>query len=650
MADLNDSFDKAEDLSKKFDALPGEATTPTTSQYSTLGAGAMGALKGATMGFDDEAIGMAKALYDKGVVGKKENFWDIYSKVRDSMREEHAAAEEQHPVASIAGELAGGIAPLALAPEALVGKGAAEGANIFQKGAELVKGGAKLGAVAGLGASTADLTKGQVGQAATDTLGGAAMGAATGLAMQPVISGVGALAGGAGKIVKSFPIAQEIGNTFKKSTQGLDLLGQQTATKEATQDAAIATRDLIQAARTDTGAKQDLAAQAMTNTGIKVGSQEWLKQNMQAADAALSIAKPEDVSGIREFQDQIKRIAGTGQEEVQTEPGTGQEGVVNPRGAFKQPVVTPIGNGVKTLFNTLTTTMETNPESITPTQINKGLSDLLEQQKANYNKMNPQQGRGIRELYKGARRGLQEALESAPESGVSPDVSDEAKKAAIDQFNEALNTYKIEKGNYKSIAQAQETLSQPGYADQNNKSIPKLQSLIEDSTKPGSDAAQVLKTAFDKLRPIYPEETKNMEDMIHEVATNRDIARGLSAQSPLATNFLHASARAISMQVARLGGLAYGGILRNGSNVARNSSAALTNIGNYIYNASPEMIQGMANKGQAAGGAFGTMIARTLGSLNDAPQSKQRAILFTLMQQPDFRRFAQDFMDEDQSK
>jgi hypothetical protein len=141
-----------------------------------------------------------------------------------------------------------------------------------------------------------------------------------------------------------------------------------------------------------------------------------------------------------------------------------------------------------------------------------------------------------------------------------------------------------------------------------------------------------------------------MEDMIHEVATNRDIARGLSAQSPLATNFLHASARAISMQVARLGGLAYGGILRNGSNVARNSSAALTNIGNYIYNASPEMIQGMANKGQAAGGAFGTMIARTLGSLNDAPQSKQRAILFTLMQQPDFRRFAQDFMDEDQSK
>ena len=88
----------------------------------------------------------------------------------------------------------------------------------------------------------------------------------------------------------------------------------------------------------------------------------------------------------------------------------------------------------------------------------------------------------------------------------------------------------------------------------------------------------------------------------------------------------------------------YGAVSKAGGGAAKNTSDALINIGNAIYGASPEMIQGMADYASKKGGTFGTMIVKTLSAIKESPQGKQRAVLFTLMQQPDFRKFAQEYM------
>lgn len=96
---------------------------------------------------------------------------DAYRQARDDMRKKYKTAEEKHPALFTAGEFAGGAAV------PLPGAGATKGLG---KVAQYAATGAGLGTVAGLGNSNADLTKGEVGQAAADTGWGTAGGLASG--------------------------------------------------------------------------------------------------------------------------------------------------------------------------------------------------------------------------------------------------------------------------------------------------------------------------------------------------------------------------------------------------------------------------------------------------------------------------------------
>lgn len=719
MSDLSKKFDDAKDLSKAFDALPGGQIAPSD-EYSALGAGTLGAAKGATFGFDDEIGGITKALWDKHVTGKKEDFWDLYSKVRDSIRQEHAAAEEQQPVASFAGEMAGGILPMALAPEAMLGKAAVKGASWLEKAKALGITGAKVGAVAGLGGSEADLTQGEVGQATKDTLGGAASGAAIGgIAMPIVQKGVGSLYRGAKNIATSFPTVNENIDIAKKAISGIDLLGKQNETTAMSNRVAQGMADALEEMRSTTGKARQIAIEAASDSGLTVDPHAWADKWITEAEAALPGANTEDAKSIQDFIKQIKNhvgektynvdtyvplesglspdelaaqsvkakmtkgaLADTEQAkqieksliediqsgkldpkdesdltriqaklkqvdtlrsgnkfapEIQMEPGTEAEGVINPRGPNKKPIVenikeNPFDAKVAHIMSQVT---ERDVQELTPTQVSKIATDLNNE----YRSLGETQGR-VRTLYGGAKEELQDQLHNA--ARLSPD----AKEDSVIAFNKAIEGFDTETSKFGTVARTQEKMGQPGFAavsNQNDK-VMQLQNMIQNYNKPGSNARLVLDQALDQLSKAYPEEVLQMRTLIQDTARSRDLAMGLSAQSPLATNLLHASAKAVSLQLSRLGGLAYGGILKSGSSVTKNSSEALVNVGNAIYGASPEMIQSMADKGAALGGAFGDMIAKTLGSIVDAPQSKQRAVLFTLMQQPDFRKFTQEHL------
>lgn len=118
-----------------------------------------GGAQGASLGYADEITGALGAAKDK-LAGSDQDLADLYRQERDDSRNNYASAETSNPKTYKTGEFGGGIASLALAPEATG-----------------LKGLAALGAVSGLGNSNADLTKGEVGQAAEDTAIGGALGA-----------------------------------------------------------------------------------------------------------------------------------------------------------------------------------------------------------------------------------------------------------------------------------------------------------------------------------------------------------------------------------------------------------------------------------------------------------------------------------------
>lgn len=154
------------------------------------------ALQGLTGGFADEIAGGIEHL----ATGKP------YSQARDESRINFKTAEEANPVTSTLGNLAGGVASFAVPGLGAVGKGLS--------GA--IQTGAKLGGIYGLGNSEADLTKGQVGDAATDALKGAGVGA--------VLGGASDIAGKGLSFVGS-KVAQTTGDAFNPWLQRALALG-----------------------------------------------------------------------------------------------------------------------------------------------------------------------------------------------------------------------------------------------------------------------------------------------------------------------------------------------------------------------------------------------------------------------------------------
>lgn len=127
-----------------------------------------GGAQGLTGGWADEITGALESAFTN----------KTYVQARDESRKNYKAAEDANPIAYKAGEVGGGLASI-LVP----GMGAAKGASL----AANVGKAALQGAASGLGYSEADLTKGEIGQAAADT----AVGAGVSAGLAGILGGVG---------------------------------------------------------------------------------------------------------------------------------------------------------------------------------------------------------------------------------------------------------------------------------------------------------------------------------------------------------------------------------------------------------------------------------------------------------------------------
>lgn len=720
MADKSDKIDLSgvDDVYDKHDLSSMPPAPEDLNETSTLGAAGLGAVKGATFGFDDEIAGLAKALVDKGY-GSKKDFWDIYKEVRDSVRKEHDLAEEQHPVASFAGELAGGIVPMAAAPAlgagALIGEAAPEGATFLQKAKAMASMGAKAGAIAGLGNSKADLTQGQVIPAAQDVASSTILGAGAGVGLQALGSTANGLASGAANVVKNLPYAQDLGQVFTDTAQGNDLLGQIPAKAKDISDLANQFGEELDSQRALAGANKTAASQQLSNLGVKVPIEDIVDKALDNVNNTKTYGTKQK-GDIEEINNVLKDLLGQKEEETSSfipksklpqpsyadktakaiaaktaeaqtsddmqlasmlqkvdeeqdpevrdrllkkiyqlqdateyppttsnDPLTSMDVMGVDRGAFKKPIVKAIPTAEESTFtpiqkitNTQTVRGDTN---LSPTDLDNVLKSLSDA----YDNMDT--GLGRRTL-KDVRDQVKSRLEDV--------LNDKAvtKEDAIDDFTKAINSYEGNNETFKDIAATQEALGLPSYGGGEPSTNAKLQALIRAYDKPGSTARVALDNALDKLAQGHPELANQYRQMIAKTSNDFRLANQLTGESFMTGSHstLGTSTKATGLLAARAAG--------KGAEVANNTaksiiepakdiSSKMVNIGKQIYDYSPDQIQDMADYAIKKGGNYASNIGSVLSQVVNAPMAKRRAVLFSLMQQPDFRSLANDYQGGD---
>jgi hypothetical protein len=171
---------------------PSTATNVTNTIQDTI----RGISQGVTLGYGDEILGAAGALFGDG----------SYQENRDAKRKEYEEARARSPIANTAGEIGGSVVTGFAAP----GIGST------------LKGSVAFSAGQGLGNSEADLTKGDVVGAARDTALGAgagALGYGAGKAIEAGVKGAGTAVGSSVDYLKA------LGRGFKQGAkEGQEIL------------------------------------------------------------------------------------------------------------------------------------------------------------------------------------------------------------------------------------------------------------------------------------------------------------------------------------------------------------------------------------------------------------------------------------------
>lgn len=259
-----------------------------------LNAAGQGALQGASFGFFDEAASALKALAEgRDNVRGGPSFGERY---RTNVNEERAnlhAAQEQHPIASTIGQVAGGLAAPGLGL-AKVGTGI---------GGAIVRG-AGTGILSGAGASEATTAGGVVSDAAKGGLVGGAIGGTIGYGLERALRG----AGGRVDDRTIQAITGGRATTAGKNVYRNEELVVETAKKFGLNPDAAKPEELrvaVNAARKQIGAQLGEARDLIDNTslGVRVGDVRRAVGQVKAA-----LASPSDEPMRRQVDKYVEAI------------------------------------------------------------------------------------------------------------------------------------------------------------------------------------------------------------------------------------------------------------------------------------------------------------------------------------------------------
>lgn len=582
-----------------FDAgvLKHEAEMATPGMAESAG---LGLAQGVTLGFGDELYGAGKGAIDTLTQDKPMDLESLianYTKNRDAARSEMASAENENPITYNLSNVLGGLA----LPMGALGT-ASKGASLAQKALQGAKLGAAAGGLAGLGSSEADLTKGEVGQAAKDTAVSAAMGGGLGGAIGGLVQpGLNSAAGW----LQESKGGQKIANAFNKAEAGVKMSGKAAALREAEATKAVA---------------QDVAA----------GINDLKKYAGKIKGEALSGGEQVAITDkYKELSDKLKDIVPASEDEARLVAK--YQNMLDK--LVQKTMVNLEGEAVPAL-----TRIEATPEEIDKTT--QALNKMLYK-----NKNLP---------YEGAQAGkeISEELSNLTKQGLSPESTqkmDIANKGYVKGLEAQANI-----GGMRGSAGTTEE-ARAMYEKQLNNLTDTIQKTF---AKPTDMEAVGLKQAFDKSRQNIETMNKSLMDMTqdteklaelkamrdsqmnkindlekraNEQALNMATVHGLGGTSPFEgegfiKKWTGMSGEAAKLQVATGAGKA--------SRIVKTTIPdAITKMSSAVYKASPESMQSMVDHLTAKASPY----AQKLAAVMKQPDRVKNAMLFALMQQPGFR-------------
>lgn len=242
---MSDSF-KDLGFEESFDDLGFQEETQSIEPESTANTAVAKFAQGATLGFDDELAGALSAAGRvagiEGLGGKMkdigiaeggptldaEKILNSYRSSRDQIRGMQDQMQKESPYLSTAANIAGGAASMALAPAALVAPvgPAAQGASLGAKSLNMARNAIPTAAIAGLGLSDADITKGDLEGAAAQTVENTALGTGIAGAIPPAIAGVKAIGQGISNVGGAL-VPDIVKQGFDRGLKNIDIAGQQ---------------------------------------------------------------------------------------------------------------------------------------------------------------------------------------------------------------------------------------------------------------------------------------------------------------------------------------------------------------------------------------------------------------------------------------
>jgi hypothetical protein len=215
-----DELDKIPDSHFDYlDKLKDQSQNPAPSQ---LESGLRGIAQGATLNSAPVITGAAQALGDKaqGLLSGQQtpDLADLYRQYQQASQKQYDAAQQANPKTYLAGNIAGSIAPLALAPEAEGGLLAKMGTNALT--------GATVGGVSALGSSQGNLdTEENRKQLGEDVVKQALTGTALGSAASLAGSALSSLGGKVGQYIENSPLLRQMSKSFNTGAEGVALNG-----------------------------------------------------------------------------------------------------------------------------------------------------------------------------------------------------------------------------------------------------------------------------------------------------------------------------------------------------------------------------------------------------------------------------------------
>lgn len=584
-----------DDLKVMTNKVSGGKSAEPASAPGMLEAGALGAAQGATFGFGDELYGAGKGLIDT-LTGDKpadmDTLMEAYRSNRDAARSRIGEAEEANPVTYNLANVLGGFAVPAGALGA-TGK-AATFAGKVGKG---VATGLGAGALAGLGTSEGDLTKGEVGQVASDVGKTAALGGALGGAAHAVIPEV---TGATGKWLDTFKRYQQIKNATKQAAAGVEMAGPAAEERISRVGKGVA-EDIGKTIGGVTESAGETIGAALKSGGEVPAEDTYFKLKNKLN--SIKPATKEDELRINHFNDLLDKLIG----KTETESGSVY---TNPN-----PTTEEISNVYKELNSIFKGNVPPQSAAIGK-EIRSELTGLAKQglDAENVTKLNVGNEGYTKGITSEAKiKGVPSAPDTTMQGQIAYDTQIKQLVGTIDKtFTDPSNLDTVAlKDAFKLAKENVETMNAKLSA--NTKDIEELAQLkaLKDSQ-------------LTKLSDLEEQAKQYALDM--STSLGHRGAGGLGNESSL-KKITGLSAEAGVLQTGRMAGKAQRFATKTVPEFVHTAA-------NKVYDMSPEMLQGKLDKLVQAGSPFADRFKDAMSQQG----RKRNALMFTLMQQPGFRQ------------